>query len=315
MSNELFPRKPLLAAWAARSAALLALGLIAAAPALAVSGKGAAADPIGDTFGSGPARVDATAFSIADDGDELVIGISLTGPISAPDSGLSDALTGFVDLDVDRDPATGGRAFVDFMTGLASGLGTDFYVPLASYSSDDGRVDLVDDAAGAVGRVPVSFGAAAISIRIPRSLVGPGAVHSAAVVGTLAEVTDAVPNGGFVASDGVLSEEVLLNGGRFRVEVFWRDFQDRTGAGQLAVRSDDSAIFYFFDAANWELMIKVLDGCGLNGHYWVFAAATTDVEYTLTVTDTEAGDVKQYNNPLGTASAAVTDTNAFATCP
>ena len=50
--------------------------------------------------------------------------------------------------------------------------------------------------------------------------------------------------------------------------------------------------------------------------FWVFAcAATTNVEYTLTVTDTVTGSVRTYENDLGQAAQAVTDTDAFATCP
>ncbi|MCP4658010.1 MAG: hypothetical protein GY856_21585 [bacterium] len=79
--------------------------------------------------------------------------------------------------------------------------------------------------------------------------------------------------------------------------------------------SDDSGLFWFFDPDNWEMLVKVLDACGLNGRYWVFAAATTNVEYTLRVVDTETDSVVEYHNPLGTASPAITDTSAFATCP
>ena len=71
---------------------------------------------------------------------------------------------------------------------------------------------------------------------------------------------------------------------------------------------------WVFSANNWEMLIKVLDGCAINDHYWVFAAATTTVEYTLTVTDTITDVVAEYFNPLGVAAAAVTDTDAFATC-
>ena len=61
-------------------------------------------------------------------------------------------------------------------------------------------------------------------------------------------------------------------------------------------------------------MVKVLDGCGLNSHYWVFAAAATDVEYTLKVTDTTTGVAREYRNALGERSPAVNDTSAFL-CP
>ncbi len=53
-------------------------------------------------------------------------------------------------------------------------------------------------------------------------------------------------------------------------------------------------------------------GEGLN---WVYAAASNDVEYTLTVTDTATGRIARYDNPLGRRAPAVTDTQAFATCP
>jgi len=62
-------------------------------------------------------------------------------------------------------------------------------------------------------------------------------------------------------------------------------------------------------------MVKVLDGCGVNDRFWVFHAATTSVEYTLTVTDTVTGQVRRYENPLGRNAPAVTDTDAFDVCP
>ena len=79
-------------------------------------------------------------------------------------------------------------------------------------------------------------------------------------------------------------------------------------------RRKDSGLFWFFDAGNWEMLVKVLDGCAFNNHFWVFSAATTNVGYTLRVIDTETGAVAEYSNPLGTSAAALTDTNAFASC-
>ncbi|MEM9558051.1 MAG: hypothetical protein AAGC60_27590 [Acidobacteriota bacterium] len=109
--------------------------------------------------------------------------------------------------------------------------------------------------------------------------------------------------------------EVILRD-RFRVRVDWRDFNGNTGSAKAAsAGTDDSGIFWFFDADNWELLVKVLDGCGLNGHYWIFAAATTNVQYTLVVEDLLRGSSVVYFNPLGVASPAVTDTSALATCP
>ncbi len=109
---------------------------------------------------------------------------------------------------------------------------------------------------------------------------------------------------------------MCLNSRRFQVEVEWRDFNDNIGQGEVArFGSNDSGLFYFFNADNWEMLVKVLDGCTYNGRFWVFAAATTNVEYTLRVTDTQTGATKSYFNPLGRASPAITDTAAFDACP
>ncbi len=108
---------------------------------------------------------------------------------------------------------------------------------------------------------------------------------------------------------------MCLNAGRFKVEVIWRDYVGDTGEAQVVpFGSADSGLVWFFDAANWEMLIKVLDGCGINDRFWVFAAASTDVEYTLRVTDSYTGLARTYLNTLGTASPAITDTDAFATC-
>ncbi len=118
--------------------------------------------------------------------------------------------------------------------------------------------------------------------------------------------------GSCVPGDTVL----CLNRGRFRCEMTWRDHAGATGSARVApVGSDTSGLYWFFGADNWEVLLKVLDGCGVNGHYWVFAAATTDVGFELSVVDTETGEERAYSNPVGLAAPALTDTTAFATCP
>ncbi len=106
-----------------------------------------------------------------------------------------------------------------------------------------------------------------------------------------------------------------LQGGRFRVEATW-DADGSSGAGQaVAGASPTAGLLWFFSPDNWELMVKVLDGCAVNQRYWVFAAGTTNVHYVLTVTDTRTGKVARYENPAGRAAAATTDVDAFDGCP
>jgi hypothetical protein len=127
--------------------------------------------------------------------------------------------------------------------------------------------------------------------------------------------TETGQGGGFacVPDDATL----CLEQGRFQVRLDWRP----QGGGSLVpahtvpVGSDDSGLFFFVNPANWEMLIKVVNACTLNSRYWVFFAATTNVEYRVTVADSMTGASKQYTNPQGMASPAVTDTEAFATCP
>ena len=102
---------------------------------------------------------------------------------------------------------------------------------------------------------------------------------------------------------------------RFRMTLTWRDFEGRTGRGRwVDIASSESGMGWFFSANNWEVLAKVINGCAFNGSYWVFLAATTNVEFTLTVTDTQTGAVKTYTNPLGASAQAVTDIGAFLGC-
>ncbi len=95
---------------------------------------------------------------------------------------------------------------------------------------------------------------------------------------------------------------------------FGIDVLDATGVpGGVMVDGDDSGLFYFPGQVNWEVLVRVLDGCAINDHFWVFAAATTSVEYDLTVTDTLSGESRSYTDPV--AFQPVLDTQAFATCP
>ncbi|MGH9399710.1 MAG: hypothetical protein ACRD00_05035, partial [Thermoanaerobaculia bacterium] len=79
--------------------------------------------------------------------------------------------------------------------------------------------------------------------------------------------------------------------------------------------TSDTGQFWFFSSSNVEIVVKVLNGCGVNTRYWVFAGGLTNVQVTLTVTDMSNSTMKTYINPLNTAFAPIQDTNAFATCP
>jgi hypothetical protein len=110
---------------------------------------------------------------------------------------------------------------------------------------------------------------------------------------------------------------LCMNNNRFSASGTFRTAAGQTGAFMAVpvATAPDSGLFWFFAPSNLEMLIKVLNGCGLNSRYWVFFSAGTNVEFTVNVTDTQTGAVKTYSNPLNTAAAPVQDTSAFATCP
>ena len=87
------------------------------------------------------------------------------------------------------------------------------------------------------------------------------------------------------------------------------------GNGSVVVAGPNSGIFWFFSSDNWEVMVKALNGCGLNSRYWIYSAATTNVFYRMDVLDVTRGVQKIYFNYPGPPAPAVTDSDAFATCP
>ena len=109
-------------------------------------------------------------------------------------------------------------------------------------------------------------------------------------------------------------EDDVLCLGSFEVEVEWDDGKGRVGRGMAERLTAESGDFWFFDPANIELVVKVLDGCRANGHYWVFAAGLTNVEVTTTVRDLKSGLEMSWTNPQGTLFEPIGDTSAFATC-
>ncbi|HKI02915.1 MAG TPA: ELWxxDGT repeat protein [Thermoanaerobaculia bacterium] len=102
---------------------------------------------------------------------------------------------------------------------------------------------------------------------------------------------------------------LCLTGGRFAVEARWK-LPDRNGAGTAGGITGDTGYFWFFNAANIEAVVKVLDATAVNGHFWVFYGGLSNVEYELTVTDTMTGRTKTYKNPRGRFASAG-DTTAF----
>jgi hypothetical protein len=108
--------------------------------------------------------------------------------------------------------------------------------------------------------------------------------------------------------------------GRFMIQVSYHTSQGGglSGSGNAIALSslgvNQGGLFWFFAGSNPEMLIKILDGCAITHHFWVFYAATTNVGFTVTVTDTMTGHQAFYNNADLHAALPVQDTAAL-TCP
>ncbi|MEO8430030.1 MAG: PKD domain-containing protein [Acidobacteriota bacterium] len=176
---------------------------------------------------------------------------------------------------------------------------------------------------GFVSGSTVSFGGVPATDVVfvgPTILTATTPPHSAGTV----DVAVASPAGGtgtlvqgysyesFVVTPCVPGTSTLcLNAGRFKTQVEWHvPATGAHGTASAVPLTADTGYFWFFSANNIELVVKVVDGRPVNGKFWVFYGALSNVEYTVTVTDTQTGIVKVYANPNGQLSS-VADTSAF----
>lgn len=100
--------------------------------------------------------------------------------------------------------------------------------------------------------------------------------------------------------------------GRFEASIEFDQEGEMRGARPIDVDlpGDSSVLFYFFSPDNAEVLLKVLNGCQVNGSWWVFAASATDRAYTIRVRDTTTGARREYVSEEG-PSLALADTAAF----
>ena len=86
-----------------------------------------------------------------------------------------------------------------------------------------------------------------------------------------------------------------------------------TEARDFGLDSQQSGLLYFFERSNAEVLIKVLDACGVNGYRWVFVAPVTDLAFNLSVVSPNPDDeVWTHSNGLSQTAQARSDNAAFA---
>ena len=191
-----------------------------------------------------------------------------------------------------------------------TGLNDAFWVFYGALSDVEYQITVTDAGTGAAKRyfnpqgIFASVGdtealspeALSAFVEIPEDTWSPRITHGR----TSASGTTCVPSG----------TTLCLNDGRFGVTARWEDFQGLTGDATARPLVDDSGVFWFFTEENLELVVKVLDARPINGHFWVYYGALSNVAFELEVTDHLTGNRRTYSNPLG-RFASLGDATAF----
>ncbi|HSF41857.1 MAG TPA: hypothetical protein VLT87_18795 [Thermoanaerobaculia bacterium] len=80
------------------------------------------------------------------------------------------------------------------------------------------------------------------------------------------------------------SHDLFLQDGEFRVRVEWSaPGSALRGEAYGVPLSDDAGYLWFFEGKNPEILVKILDGRPVNGHWWVFISSNTNLEFNVHV--------------------------------
>ena len=110
--------------------------------------------------------------------------------------------------------------------------------------------------------------------------------------------------------------ELILNTSHpFTITLSATDPHTSQTAPGVAMRGNDLWGYFSIPAitnnpGNPEVFVKLLDGTAINGSFWFFYGGLTNLEYTLTVTDSTNGATKTYTKPAGSECGG-SDTAAF----
>jgi photosystem II stability/assembly factor-like uncharacterized protein len=113
------------------------------------------------------------------------------------------------------------------------------------------------------------------------------------------------------------SSHLCLLSGRFAVQMDYRlqSSEDYRAAEVVPdPSSPDSGLFYYpeFGPENWELLVKGADLCSSDGFFTLIAAAASDRDFRVSVTDGVTGETRRYYNRQGDFPPLFRE--AFATC-
>ncbi|HYU32550.1 MAG TPA: VWA domain-containing protein [Thermoanaerobaculia bacterium] len=100
---------------------------------------------------------------------------------------------------------------------------------------------------------------------------------------------------------------LCLAGKRFKVETTWRDAKGKLVAAKGTALTGSTGYFSFGGSA-LDLIVKIVDGVALNGHFWAFYGGLSRAEFTVKITDPVTGVVKTFTNLAGNFTSGVDTT-------
>ncbi len=105
-------------------------------------------------------------------------------------------------------------------------------------------------------------------------------------------------------------DSLALHEGRFMVSAALSHQGDRFKITSAVLLAPDALVLCSFHPANPEILIKLLDGRHINGHWWVQIASVSQVAVEITVQDVVTGEANTYRSIEGPFSP-IADFTAF----
>ena len=271
-------------------------------------------DPLGDTVQVHGFHHDLTRVVAVADDQDLVIRFDFTQEIGPAGTGANNELVGYLDIDFDKDAATGFTAYGELLGFGTVGIGIEGYVDLSSYSTAAGTMNMWNLQTNTTSAVAADFSKERVLVlRIPlQALGGRGDVGLSMLVGNRQwEWTDMAPSAGHLL--GLGNHQAQFDG-KIVVEVEWAEPWNGTSgtARPVAENLPGDALWWFFDPYHPEQWVRVLDGCSVTQHWWVMFTGMTNVDVTITATHIGTGASKTYQ----TSGTVAPTTDAYALpCP
>lgn len=110
------------------------------------------------------------------------------------------------------------------------------------------------------------------------------------------------------SEEGECLADLCLHDGKFLV---WGEIALKRTSGRMLPGTDQGGILYAFSEDNPELLVKVLDGCDYNQHWWVFIGSATDQEFFVLVKHVPSDETRSFRSDEESALLGMAKTDVW----